>query len=91
MRHGTEAFVYQGQKTPDAIEVDGKIKLENLTNCWRLTMDLLEIVKHPFAGLSSKIPTRLSQGGSRKIRENSWYRLDAGSGIIENSAQALLS
>lgn len=76
MRHGTEAFAYQGQKPPDAIDADGKIKLENLMNFWRLTMDLLEIVKHPFAGLSSKIPTRLSQGRSRKIRENSWCSLD---------------
>lgn len=91
MRHGTEAFAYQGQKPPDAIEVDGKIKLENLMNFWRLTMDLLEIVKHPFAGLFSKIPTRLSQRGSRKIRENSWCSLDANSGINENSTQTLVS
>lgn len=91
MIHGTEAFAYQGQKPPDTIEVDGNIKLENLTNCWRLTMDLLEIVTHPFAGLSSKIPTRFSQGGSGKIRENSWCRLDAGSGITENFTETLLS
>lgn len=60
-------------------------------------MDFLEIVKLLGEGvltLLQAFPPRIPPGSHREdqgnSRENSWCRLDAGSGITENSTQTFL-